>query len=101
MEDNKNKEKIDKFKLWMYIGFSILILLLLFIIIYILFFNKSNNDVIYRKPIYQQPITTSNTTSNYQNLTSSNIGISTNINNRSSYISSLFKRGGRKLYKRF
>ena len=29
MEDNKNKEKIDKFKLWMYIGFGILVLLLL------------------------------------------------------------------------
>ena len=103
MEDNKNKEKIDKFKLWMYIGFGILVLLLLIIIIYLLFFNKSNNQVTYTKPIYQPLTTTTNyqpitSNTNYQPLTSSNV---INNNNRTSYMSSLFKRGGRKLYKRF
>jgi uncharacterized protein YpmS len=99
MENKIDDDKKQKFNFWIYVGFIILALLFAIIIIGSLFYIFSNKSTSYQSPVpqssYQSPIPQSSYQSPIQ---------SSPINNRSSYISSLFKKGGRsckKIFKRF
>ena len=91
-------DKKQKFNFWIYIGFIILAILFAIVIIGMLYYIFSNNSVqttYQSQPSYQSPVQTS-----YQ----SSIPQTSPIDNKSSYISSLFKKGGRsckKIFKRF
>ena len=98
MVKNIDDDKKQKFNFWIYIGFIILAILFAIVIIgtlYYIFSNKSVQTTYQSQPSYQSPVQTS-----YQ----SSIQQSSPIDNKSSYISSLFKKGGRsckKIFKRF
>jgi len=82
---DKDKKR-DKFKIWIYIGLTILGILLLLLLIGFLFYlfssSPSTNNSISSKPISSLPVVTNN-----------NIA-SVSPNDRSKYISSLFRYGG-------
>jgi len=89
MTNKIDEDKKQKFNFWIYIGFIILAILFAIVIIGSLYYIFSN------KTSYQSPIQPSNqisTQSSYQ---------TSPTDNRTSYISSLFKKGGRKIFKRF
>ena len=86
-------DKKQKFNFWIYIGFIILAFLFAIVIIGSLFYIFSNKS---QQTSYQSPVQQSS----YQ----SPVQQTSTIDNRSSYISSLFKKGGRsckKIFKRF
>ena len=100
-------KKIDddtkqKFNFWIYIGFIILAILFAIVIIGSLFYvfsNKTSQQSTYQSPIQQSSYQSPIQQSSYQSIEQSSP-----VNNRSNYISSLFKKGGRgcrKIFKRF
>jgi uncharacterized protein YpmS len=102
MENKIDDDRKQKFNFWIYVGFIILALLFAIVIIGSLFYifsNKSTSQPSYQSPVsqpsYQSPVSQPSYQSPVQSL---------QTNNRSSYISSLFKKGGRsckKIFKRF
>ena len=89
MADKKKEEitKRDRFKIWVYIGFAILGILLVVLLIglfYYLFSSSTNN--------YRSNSTTTTVSSSTPKPTTSSLPIMTS--DRSTYMSSLFRRGG-------
>jgi len=104
-------DKKQKFNFWIYIGFIILAFLFAIVIIGSLFyiFSNKSQQTSYQSPVqqssYQSPVQQSSYQSPVQQSSyQSPVQQTSTIDNRSSYISSLFKKGGRsckKIFKRF
>ena len=95
-------DKKQKFNFWIYIGFIILAFLFAIVIIGSLFyiFSNKSQQTSYQSPVQQSSYQSPVQQSSYQ----SPVQQTSTIDNRSSYISSLFKKGGRsckKIFKRF
>ncbi len=95
MSDKKNDEttKRDRFKIWVYIGFSILGILLLVLLIGLFYylFSSSSSSSISSNNNYRSNTTTT-VSSSTPKATTSSLPIMTS--DRSTYMSSLFRRGG-------
>ncbi len=94
MSDKKNDEttKRDRFKIWVYIGFSILGILLVVLLIglfYYLFSSSSSSSSSSNNNYRSNTTTVSSST---PKATTSSLPIMTS--DRSTYMSSLFRRGG-------
>ncbi len=99
MENKIDDDKKQKFNFWIYVGFIILALLFAIVIIGSLFYIFSNKSTSYQSVVPQSSYQSVVSQSSYQSPVQSSP-----INNKSSYISSLFKKGGRsckKIFKRF
>lgn len=86
-------KKRDKFKIWIYVGLTILGILLLLLIIGFLFYlfsssSSSTNNYISSKPSSSLPIVTNNKVEEFSRVAS------VSPNDRSKYMSSLFRYGG-------
>lgn len=94
MSDKKNDEttKRDRFKIWVYIGFSILGILLVVLLIGLFYylFSSSSSSSISSNNNYRSNTTT--ISSSTPKATTSSLPIMTS--DRSTYMSSLFRRGG-------
>jgi hypothetical protein len=95
MSDKKNDEttKRDRFKIWVYIGFSILGILLVVLLIGLFYylFSSSSSSSISSNNNYRSNTTTT-VSSSTPKATTSSLPIMTS--DRSTYMSSLFRRGG-------
>ncbi len=95
MSDKKNDEttKRDRFKIWVYVGFSILGILLLVLLIGLFYylFSSSSSSSISSNNNYRSNTTTT-VSSSTPKATTSSLPIMTS--DRSTYMSSLFRRGG-------
>lgn len=100
-EIKEEKRRIDRFNIWIYVGFAILGLLLILIIVGLLFSFMSSNS--FNTHVKSSPINVSSSSNNFVKSSSPPI-INTNnfktlsqapiTNDRSKYMSSLFKYGG-------
>ncbi len=95
MSDKKNDEttKRDRFKIWVYIGFAILGILLVVLLIGLFYylFSSSSSSSISSNNNYRSNTTTT-VSSSTPKATTSSLPIMTS--DRSTYMSSLFRRGG-------
>ncbi len=95
MSDKKNDEttKRDRFKIWVYVGFSILGILLVVLLIGLFYylFSSSSSSSISSNNNYRSNTTTT-VSSSTPKATTSSLPIMTS--DRSTYMSSLFRRGG-------
>jgi uncharacterized protein YpmS len=97
MSDKKNDEttKRDRFKIWVYVGFSILGILLLVLLIglfYYLFSSSSSSSISSISSNNNYRSNTTTVSSSTPKATTSSLPIMTS--DRSTYMSSLFRRGG-------